>query len=160
MPKKKVSEEKKPEPEPEPEPEFKLPKKKPSVRQIPKDEPKEDDSPFGKMKLKKTETVKRTWEDPGMQNVELKHHEFEKVPQDIEPEGKSSVTLGESLDKDIEIKERKRSKKKKSATGKDEDVIEEEKLSENEKESSEPEQVDEEVIVGLENEKYHPISDL
>ena len=70
----------------------------------------------------------------------------------IQPEGKSSIILGESLDKDTDIKERKRSKKKKSATEIDEDLIEEEKLSE--KESSEPEQVDEEVIVGVENKKY------
>merc|ERR1712032_1717196 len=52
MPKK--SEKKEAPPEPEPEPEFKLPKKKPS-RQIPKGEPKEEESPFGKIKLKKAE---------------------------------------------------------------------------------------------------------
>jgi len=81
MPKK--SEKKEVAPEPEPEPEFKLPKKKPS-RQIPKEEPKEEESPFGKIKLKKSETVKRTWDDPSMETVDLKHHEFEKAPQDIE----------------------------------------------------------------------------
>lgn len=81
MPKK--SEKKEVAPEPEPQPEFKLPKKKVS-RQIPKEEPKEEDSPFGKIKLKKAETVKRTWEDQGMESVDLKHHEFEKAPQDVE----------------------------------------------------------------------------
>ena len=81
MPKK--SEKKEAPPEPEPEPEFKLPKKKPS-RQIPKEEPKEEESPFGKIKLKKAETVKRTWDDPGMETVDLKHHEFERAPQEEE----------------------------------------------------------------------------
>lgn len=81
MPKK--SEKKETPPEPEPEPEFKLPKKKPS-RQIPKEEPKEEESPFGKIKLKKAETVKRTWDDPGMESVDLKHHEFERAPQEEE----------------------------------------------------------------------------
>merc|ERR1711902_346954 len=85
---KKKPEKKEEAPEPEPQPEFKLPKKKVS-RQIPKEEPKEEDSPFGKIKLKKAETVKRTWEDQGMESVDLKHHEFEKAPQDVEPEGLS-----------------------------------------------------------------------
>merc|ERR1712111_166676 len=95
MPKK--SEKKEVPPEPEPEPEFKLPKKKPS-RQIPKEEPKEEESPFGKIKLKKSETVKRTWDDPSMETVDLKHHEFEKAPQDIEPEGMSTIKLGKIIE--------------------------------------------------------------
>ena len=72
-----------PQPEPEPEPEFKLPKKKPS-RQIPKEEKKEEESPFGKVSLKKSQTVKRTWNEPTMETVDLKHHEFERAPQDTE----------------------------------------------------------------------------
>ena len=79
--------EKKPEPEPAPEPEpeapaFKMPKKRSVPR--PKEEPKEEESPFGKMKLKKAVTVKRTWEDPNLETVDLKHHEFERAPQDEE----------------------------------------------------------------------------
>jgi hypothetical protein len=62
------------------EPLFKLPKKKVSVKQLPKEEPKEEESPFGKIKLKKAETVKRTWEDEGLEKVDLKHHEFERAP--------------------------------------------------------------------------------
>ena len=82
MPKK--SEKKEPvAPAPEPEPEFKLPKKKPS-RQIPKEEKKEEESPFGKVSLKKSQTVKRTWDEPTMESVDLKHHEFERAPQDVE----------------------------------------------------------------------------
>ena len=49
---------------------------------LPKEEPKEDESPFGKIKLKKSETVKRTWEDEKMETVDLKHHEFEKPAQE------------------------------------------------------------------------------
>ena len=115
MPKK--SEKKEAPPEPEPEPEFKLPKKKPS-RQIPKEEPKEEESPFGKIKLKKAETVKRTWDDPGMETVDLKHHEFERAPQEeevyqltavsdclchdhiLQPEGQTSVKLGNVIEDD------------------------------------------------------------
>merc|ERR1712106_164955 len=79
---KKVEKKPEPEPEPEPEPAFKMPKKKVS-RQIPKEEPKEEDNPFA-MKLKKTERVQRTWDDGGLESVDLKHHEFEQPPQDPE----------------------------------------------------------------------------
>ena len=49
---------------------------------LPKEEPKEDESPFGKIKLKKSETVKRTWDDDKMETVDLKHHEFERPAQE------------------------------------------------------------------------------
>merc|ERR1711874_888111 len=89
--------EKKPEPEPEPVPEEpkKIVKKKPSVK--PKEEPKEEEAPFA-MKLKKTERVQREWKDPEMETVKLAHHEFEKAPQPVEPEGKSTVKLGQPLE--------------------------------------------------------------
>merc|ERR1712088_967097 len=89
--------EKKPEPEPEPVPEEpkKIVKKKPSAR--PKEEPKEEEAPFA-MKLKKTERVQREWKDPEMETVKLAHHEFEKAPQPVEPEGKSTVKLGQPLE--------------------------------------------------------------
>ena len=95
---KKVDKPKAPEPEPEPSSStsdgsssFKLPKKKPSVpKQLPKEEPSSEESPFGKIKLKKAETVKRTWEDQGMETVDLKHHEFERPPQDEEVRDSSS----------------------------------------------------------------------
>merc|ERR1739842_265510 len=91
---KKVEKKAEPEPEPVPEEPKKIVKKKPSAR--PKEEPKEEEPPFA-MKLKKAERVQRTWEDPKMETVKLAHHEFEKAPQDIEPEGKSAVKLGQSL---------------------------------------------------------------
>merc|ERR1712183_1147320 len=89
--------EKKPEPEPEPVPvePKKIVKKKPSAR--PKEEPKEEEAPFA-MKLKKTERVQREWKDPEMETVKLAHHEFEKAPQPVEPEGKSTVKLGQPLE--------------------------------------------------------------
>merc|ERR1712130_903227 len=94
-------EEKKPEPKPEPKP-FKMPKKvekkKPSVK--PKEEPKEEEAPFA-MKLKKTERVQREWKDPEMETVKLAHHEFEKAPQPVEPEGKSTVKLGQPLEVEV-----------------------------------------------------------
>merc|ERR1712130_534335 len=129
MPKK--SEKKEVPPEPEPEPEFKLPKKKPS-RQIPKEEPKEEESPFGKIKLKKSETVKRTWADPSMETVDLKHHEFEKAPQDIEPEGMSTIKLGKIIESEPDEKEEKEKPKKKKSKKEKEMPEEEEEPSEGE----------------------------
>merc|ERR1712173_520228 len=99
MPKKVEKKPVEPEPQPEPEPAFKLPKKKVS-RQIPKEEPKEEESPFGAIKLKKAERVQRTWDDAGLETVELKHHEFERPPQDPTSEGKSTVKLGKALECD------------------------------------------------------------
>lgn len=119
-----------PAPEPEAQPEFKLPKKKPS-RQIPKEEKKEEEAPFGKISLKKSTIVKRTWDDPSMESVDLKHHEFERAPQDVEvpqcaqglsgslavtmffqSEGMSTVKLGKMIDCELDEKEEKQKKKK------------------------------------------------
>ena len=45
--------------------------------------PKEEEQPaFAGMKLKKAETVKRAFEETKLETVDLKHHEFEKVPQE------------------------------------------------------------------------------
>merc|ERR1740128_1609995 len=97
-------------------------------------EPSSEESPFGKIKLKKAETVKRTWEDQGMETVDLKHHEFERPPQDEEPEGQSSVTLGTPFDTgDTADKPAKKKKKKKAAA-------KEETSEESPMEESEPEE--------------------
>ena len=37
---------------------------------------------FAGMKLKKAQTVKRQWDDGGLEKVDLKHHEFEGIPQE------------------------------------------------------------------------------
>ena len=59
---------------------FKM-KKKSSVTRKPIQ--KEEEQPaFAGFKLKKAETVKRQWDDGGMEKVDLKHHEFEKIPQE------------------------------------------------------------------------------
>jgi len=85
---------KKPEPEPEPEPAtaaedvFKL-KKKSSVTPRKSLPPKEEEQPaFAGMKLKKAETIKRAIEETKMETVDLKHHEFEHLPQEetVRPE--------------------------------------------------------------------------
>ena len=57
-------------------------KKKSSVRkELP---PPEEEKPAFAVKLKKAETVKRTWDDGGLETVDLKHHEFERAPQEHE----------------------------------------------------------------------------
>merc|ERR1712226_1794050 len=118
---KKVEKKAEPEPEPVPEEPKKIVKKKPSTR--PKEEPKEEEAPFA-MKLKKTERVQREWKDPEMETVKLAHHEFEKAPQPVEPEGKSTVKLGQPLGVEVggdddEDSEKKKKKKKKKAKGED-----------------------------------------
>ena len=49
-------------------------------KQIPP--PEEDQPAFAGMKLKKATTVKRQWDDGGLEKVDLKHHEFEGIPQE------------------------------------------------------------------------------
>merc|ERR1712013_165745 len=128
MPKKVEKKPVEPEPQPEPEPAFKLPKKKVS-RQIPKEEP-----PFGAIKLKKAERVQRTWDDAGLETVDLKHHEFERPPQDPESEGKSTVKLGKALECDLDDKEEKpKKKKKKQKTDGEPEEVEEQKEEEQKK---------------------------
>ena len=60
---------------------FKL-KKKSSVTPRKQIQKEEEQPAFAGFKLKKAETVKRGWADSGMEKVDLKHHEFEKRPQD------------------------------------------------------------------------------
>lgn len=76
--------EKKPEPEPEPEPEpVPVLKKKSSVTPRKSLPAKEEEQPaFAGFKLKKAETIKREFETTKMETVDLKHHEFEGLPQD------------------------------------------------------------------------------
>ena len=58
---------------------FKMPKKK-SVARKPIEKKEEEVPAFAGMKLKKSERVQRKWDDGGLETVDLKHHEFEKVP--------------------------------------------------------------------------------
>merc|ERR1711936_511713 len=93
QPKKSFLSQKKKEPEPPKEEEkppgegdmFKL-KKKSSVTPRKPIQKEEEQPAFAGFKLKKAETVKRQWDDGGLENVNLKHHEFEKPPQDEQPE--------------------------------------------------------------------------
>merc|ERR1712110_1299239 len=92
QPKKSFLSQKKKEPEPPKQEEkpgegdmFKL-KKKSSVTPRKQIEKKEEEPAFAGFKLKKAETVKRSWDDGGLENVNLKHHEFEKEPENEQPE--------------------------------------------------------------------------
>merc|ERR1712080_792424 len=73
------------EPAGEPGEMFKMPKKK-SVARKPIEKKEEEAPSFAGMKLKKSERVQRKWDDDNLEKVELKHHEFEKVPQEEGPE--------------------------------------------------------------------------
>merc|ERR1712048_76064 len=102
QPKKSFLSQKKKEPEPPKEEEkppaegdmFKL-KKKSSVTPRKPIQKEEEQPAFAGFKLKKAETVKRQWDDGGLENVNLKHHEFEKAPQDEQPERNTEVLLSE-----------------------------------------------------------------
>ena len=58
-----------------------MPKKK-SVARKPVEKKEEEVPAFAGMKLKKSERVQRKWDDDKMETVDLKHHEFEKIPQE------------------------------------------------------------------------------
>merc|ERR1712228_153658 len=106
----KTEEKKEPSPVAEPEPEqekkeeekppegdmFKL-KKKSSVTPRKQIQKEEEQPAFAGFKLKKAETVKRQWDDGGLENVNLKHHEFEKAPEEEQPERDSEVLLSEGM---------------------------------------------------------------
>lgn len=90
-------------------------------------EKKEEEAPaFAGMKLKKSERVQRKIEGPKMETVDLKHHDFEKVPLEESPE---LTTVSEvtpfvgvtdrdySDDKNKDEKPKKKKKKKKSDAG-------------------------------------------
>merc|ERR1711890_221110 len=53
----------------------------PQDTKIKKKEVSEEHPVFSKIQLKKAETVKRVWDEPKPEVVELKHHEYESVPQ-------------------------------------------------------------------------------
>ena len=65
---------------------------------------------FSGLKLKKGKTVKRSWGEDKMETVELKHHEFEKLPQEETPEKGSTCIMSEPIED--EEKEKKKKKKK------------------------------------------------
>jgi hypothetical protein len=76
----------------------------------------EGDGTFA-IKLKKAETVKRKMEETTMEEVKLKHHEFEKVPQTPSEEATGNVTMGTPIsiqtDKEDVTKNRKKTLKSK-----------------------------------------------
>lgn len=69
--------------------------------------------PFAGFKLKKAKRVKRKIEEPTEIKVDLKHHEFEDIPQEEEPELTTDITLSKP-EADIDVSESKKKKKKKT----------------------------------------------
>ena len=67
---------------------------------------------FSKSRLKKTEVIKRKVETPKMEEVKLKHHDFELAPLEPTKEEKTSVKLSRPL-KDLTDLEKKTKKVKK-----------------------------------------------
>merc|ERR1712223_845502 len=75
--------------------------------------PKEEEQPaFAGMKLKKSSTVKRDWDDGGLEKVDLKHHEFEKTPEEEQPERGTGIEMTEALPDDDAKKGKKKKKEK------------------------------------------------
>ena len=98
-------------------------KLKPKQKEVPK-ENKEESFPFVK-KLKKAETVKLEIKPSSLEKIQLKHHDFENEPQKNGDEEISIVRLGkpiESIDKDRNLK-LKRKVKKKLPKSKDKDIV-------------------------------------
>ena len=109
-----VAETKMTEPEPvqtKPYDEAFKPKKKSSVPR--KDTPKEEQpaAPFA-VKLKKTSRVKQSWDEDKLETVDLKHHEFEKLPQEEALEREGMVVATEALKQEtIELEQLEGQKK-------------------------------------------------
>ena len=89
-----------------------VPKRKPSVRRLSQEAPKEEPAFVG-MKLKKSKRVQRTWEDDKMESVELKHHEFEVQPEIEEDERTTGIILTDLIEKKVQEKEKEKKVKKK-----------------------------------------------
>lgn len=93
---------------------FTLKKKSSVTRKITPAKEEEEEAPaFAGIKLKKTSQVKRTWEEEGLETVELKHHEFEIHPEKEVAENETTVVLSTPLDYDEADKGQKVKKKKK-----------------------------------------------
>merc|ERR1712008_397679 len=110
-PKKSFLAQKKEKAAPEPEKQEEVAVKKKSVgprKQLPA---KEEEPAFGGFKLKKAETVKRGWDDGGLEGVNLKHHEFEKEPEVETPERDTDVLLGDGVPEKDDGKGKKKKKK-------------------------------------------------
>merc|ERR1712025_517057 len=81
--------------------ELKITKDKKKVTQESNNESemKENVFPFGKI-LKKAETVKLKIKESKLELPNLKHHEFENIPKDIEEEQLSSIKLSNLIKND------------------------------------------------------------
>ena len=104
---------------------------------------------FSKIQLKKAETVKRVWDEPKPEDVQLKHHEFEVAPQREVEELASKVLMTQAIEeikasqtKTKRVKKIKAKKFSEDAPNKEtqEEEIGEKSLNQPESQKQEPEE--------------------
>merc|ERR1711935_337650 len=110
---------------------------------------KEEEPAFGGFKLKKAETVKRGWDDGGLEGVNLKHHEFEKEPEVETPERNTDVLLGDGVPEKDDGKGKKKKKVPKKTSQKQVIDDEDEDLDQD-RQAEAITEMDEEALVGIE----------
>merc|ERR1739838_539361 len=99
------------------------PSTKPSQLKIKDKMKKEEDKPVFKVNLKKSAPIKRPIKEKEIEKIQLKHHEFERQPQEPEAEKSSDIRItvalsqikGENDDKTEKKKKVMKKKKKKAA---------------------------------------------
>merc|ERR1712029_1040537 len=99
-------------------------KLKPKQKEVP-NKNIEESFPFVK-KLKKAETVKLEIKSSSLEKIQLKHHDFENEPQKNSDEQGSIIRLGkpiESINKDKDLKLKKKVNKKLVPRSKDNDIV-------------------------------------
>jgi len=88
-----------------------------TVKMEPLSEVEEEKPAFLKISLRKGEIVKSTIEKSKIESIHLKHHEFERNPQDSERERVSNIRLGKHLhfyeDRKLELDHPKKQRRKK-----------------------------------------------
>ena len=89
----------------------------PQETKIQKSEVSEQHPVFSKIQLKKAETVKRIWDEPKPEVVELKHHEYEIVPQKEVQDLCTNISMSKAIEEikapDTKAKKVKKIKAKK-----------------------------------------------
>merc|ERR1712141_189952 len=115
--------------------------------------PKEEEQPaFAGMKLKKAQTVKREWDDGGLEKVDLKHHEFEKPVQEEKPEkALDIIQVSEALPDDDGKGKKKKKVKKTTKKG----VLVADQESQDYSEGDEDEAVTDDIDTELQEQQQH-----
>jgi hypothetical protein len=104
---------------------VKLPVKTKGKQELLSASKEESESPFGGIKLKKAQTGKRELDEEDVEKITLKHHEFEQVPLEEEPEKETGVILSNPImdDKKPKTKRPKVPKLKTDSEPKNEQVL-------------------------------------